>query len=238
VLIAMYLLLTTPRGRVRNFATVSLPLCLVTLVGAGSRGPVVAFAVSLVTLLSLAAANRQLRRRLGMLVTGLVAAAIVVPFVVPGSAIGRSLSTIVGSASGLSSNGRSSLWAAAYAQLAHHALVGIGTGGFGSLHLGLPYPHNILLEIGLELGIVGLLVFAVMAGSMTVRLTRLWRWTSGEERMTVSLLIALEVSAVVNAFFSGALPDNSDVWKWGGVAVGMYAFQQMTREKGVRHSWA
>ena len=112
------------------------------------------------------------------------------PFVVPGSAIGRSLSTIVGSASGLSSNGRSSLWSAAYTQLSHHVALGIGTGGFASLNLGLPYPHNIVLEIALELGVVGLLAFAVMAVSMSVRMSRLWRWTRGEDRLAISLLIA------------------------------------------------
>ncbi|MGI8715002.1 MAG: O-antigen ligase family protein [Solirubrobacteraceae bacterium] len=236
VLIAMYLILVSPRGRLRTCAIVALPLCLISLVGAGSRGPIVAFVIGLVTVLSLAAANPQIRRRLATLVAGLAGAAILVPFVVPGSSIGRSLSTIVGSASGLSSNGRSSLWAAAYSQLAHHALFGIGTGGFGSLNLGLPYPHNILLEIGVELGTVGLLAFGVMTGSVAVRMSRLWRWNRGDERMAVSLLIALMVSATLNAFFSGALPDNADIWKWGGIAIGMYASYQLTREPG-RRGW-
>ena len=48
----------------------------------------------------------------------------------PGSSIGRSLSTIVGSAGGLSSNGRSGLWALAFSTFGSHPLFGIGTGGF------------------------------------------------------------------------------------------------------------
>jgi len=237
ILIATYLILTAPPGLVRRCAMGALPLCLITLVAAGSRGPVLAFVVGLVTLLSLAAANRQVRRRLGALIAGLAGAAVLVPFVIPGSAIGRSLSTIIGSASGLSSNGRSSLWADAYATLSHHVLVGIGTGGFASLNLGEPYPHNIVLEIGLELGVVGLLAFAVMVVCVAVRLSRLWRWTGLGERLEASLLIALVVSAVVNAFFSGALPDNSDIWKWGGIAVGMYAYHEMHHRTGMRRSW-
>lgn len=238
-LIAMFVVLAWPRGRVRTSAIVAVPLCLISLVAAGSRGPVVAFIVGLATLLSLVGADRQVRRRLALLIGALVGAAILVPLVVPGSAIGRSLSTILGSASGLSSNGRSALWSGAYTTLQHHVLLGIGTGGFGSLNLGYQYPHNILLEIGLELGVLGLLAFALMLGSIGVRLTRLWRETRLDERLEVSLLIALLASAVVNALFSGALPDNRDIWRWGGIAIGMYAYREMTlRAGGARRSWA
>jgi O-antigen ligase len=238
-LIAMFVVLAWPRGRVRTSAIVALPLCLISLVAAGSRGPVVAFVVGLITLLSLVGADRQVRQRLALLIGALVGAAILVPLVVPGSAIGRALSTILGSAGGLSSNGRSALWSGAYTTLGHHVLLGIGTGGFGSLNLGYPYPHNILLEIGLELGVLGLLAFVLMLGSIGVRLTRLWRETRLDERLEASLLIALLASAVVNALFSGALPDNRDIWRWGGIAIGMYAYREMTqRTGGARHSWA
>jgi O-antigen ligase len=236
-LIAMFVVLATPRGWVRTSAIVAMPLCLISLVGSGSRGPMVAFVVGLVTLVSLVGADRQVRRRLALLTAALVGAAILVPFVVPGSAIGRSLSTILGSASGLSSNGRSLLWTQAYATLAHHVFLGIGTGGFGALDLGFPYPHNILLEIGLELGALGLLAFAVMLAGIGIRLARLWRETRLGERLEASLLIALLASAVVNAFFSGALPDNRDIWRWGGIAIGMYACREMTLRTGARRSW-
>jgi O-antigen ligase len=233
-LIAMFVVLAWPRGRVRTGAIVALPLCLISLLAAGSRGPVVAFVVGLVTLLSLVAADSQVRQRLALLIGALVGAAILVPLIVPGSAIGRSLSTILGSASGLSSNGRSALWTGAYATLSHHVLLGIGTGGFGSLNLGYPYPHNILLEVGLELGVLGLLALVVMVASIGIRLARLWRATSLNERLESSLLIALLASALVNAFFSGALPDNRDIWRWGGIAIGMYAYREMTLRTGAR----
>jgi O-antigen ligase len=237
VLIAMFVVLAWPRGWIRTSAIVALPLCLISLIAAGSRGPVVACVVGLVVLLSLVGADRQVRRRLAALIGALVGAAIVVPFVVPGSAVGRSLSTILGGAGGLSSDGRSTLWASAYTSLSHHVLLGIGTGGFGSLNLGYPYPHNILLEVGLELGALGLLALVAMIGSIAVRLARLWRETRLGERLEASLLIALLASAVVNAFFSGALPDNKDIWRWGGVAIGMYAYREMALGGAARRSW-
>lgn len=237
-LIAMYLVLSTGPGRLRRAVYVALPLCLIALIAAGSRGPVVAFVTSMVALLALSAASPQARRRLVILLVVVLAATIVVPFVVPASSIGRALSTIVGSSSGLSSNGRSSLWAQAYIVLGQHTLVGIGTGGFGALNLGYPYPHNILLEVTLELGAVGLIVFGTMVTSLTVRLSRLWRETEPVQRLEVSLLIALFLGACVNACFSGALPDNSDVWRWGGVALGMYARRELMLPRASRRSWA
>jgi O-antigen ligase len=237
-LIAMFLVLSSRPGRVRTCAFVALPLCLISLIAAGSRGPTVAFVVGLVTLLALVSTDRVVRRRLAALAAALVVAAVLVPLVVPGSAIGRSFSTILGSASGLSSNGRSLLWAHAYASLVQHPLLGIGTGGFASLNLGYTYPHNILLELGLELGVLGLLAFVTMMAGTGARLARMWRETRLNERLEVSLVIALLLTAVVNALFSGALPDNSDIWRWGGIAIGLYAHREMTRRTGTARAWA
>ena len=84
---------------------------------------------------------------------GLLAAVVVVPLLVPGSALGRALSAIVGGSSGLSTNGRAQLWAQAFDLLGKHPFLGVGTGGFAALNAE-PYPHNILLEAGSELGIL------------------------------------------------------------------------------------
>ena len=237
VLIAMFVVLAWPRGmetNERDRRSAPVPDLTDRRRLARPRGGV---RRRIVSLLSLVGADRQVRRRLAALIGALVGAAIVVPFVVPGSAVGRSLSTILGSAGGLSSDGRSTLWASAYTSLSHHVLLGIGTGGFGSLNLGYPYPHNILLEVGLELGALGLLALVVMIGSIAVRLARLWRETRLGERLEASLLSPCSASAVVNAFFSGALPDNKDIWRWGGVAIGMYAYREMALGGAARRSW-
>lgn len=223
VLIAIFTILVASKASTRLWATAVLPVLVVALIAAGSRGPIVAFAFGLVALLALTAATGRARKQLMIVGAGLLFAVIIVPTIVPGSAIGRSLSTIIGSASGLSSNGRSSLWAAAYGEFAKHPLFGLGTGGFAGLNQPEPYPHNILLEVGVELGVVGLIAVTTMIGSMFLRLAALWRWTVGDDRLEASLLIALFVSALINAFFSGAIQDNLYIWVWGGVGLGMYA---------------
>jgi O-antigen ligase len=221
-LIAIALILMSSRLAVRLVSIAVLPVVLVAMLAAGSRGPVVAFLVGLLALIALTAASGRARRQLLLVAVVLVGAAVIVPILVPGSAIGRSLSTIIGSASGLSSNGRSHLWAEAYSAFARHPLVGLGTGGFAAVDP-QQYPHNMVLEMAVELGVLGGLAVLSMLIMMLRRFSLLWRATTGSERMTVTLLISLFVSAVVNALFSGAIQDNVDVWLWGGLGVGMYA---------------
>jgi O-antigen ligase len=233
ILIAIAMVLAATKVATRLWAIAVLPALFVALIGAGSRGPTVAFVFGFVALLALTAAGGRARRRLAVVVVALLVAAIAVPLIVPGSAIGRSLSTIVGSASGLSSNGRSSLWAQAYGLFAQHPFFGIGTGGFAAQTPEL-YPHNILLEAGVELGILGLLAVAAMMWSMAARMAAVWRWSSGGARLDAALLIALFVSAVVNAFFSGAIQDNLPIWVWGGLGLGLYAASGLTRTSRAR----
>ncbi len=125
-------------------ASVALPLLLISLVAAGSRGTTIAFVAGL------GDADRADRRHRpgasstrGQLGAILLAAAIVVPFVVPSSSIGRSLSAVVGSASGLSTNGRASLWSEGLPGLQDStALFGVGTGGFGAIDPELLSPQH------------------------------------------------------------------------------------------------
>jgi O-antigen/teichoic acid export membrane protein len=221
LMIAIYLMLTTISHRIRTLALfVSLPLAIAML-AAGSRGPVLAFAFGLGWLLALTAGDARVRRRLGLVAGVFVAAAIVVPLAVPGSAVGRALSAIIGGASGLSSNGRSSLWALGITVFWKHLWLGLGTGGFAALGTGLDYPHNILLEFASEVGIIGgAAVLAVLVASFG-RLISLWRGAIGPDKLLAALLVALFVMSLVNSNFSGAVQDNGAVWLWAGVGIGM-----------------
>jgi O-antigen ligase len=228
-LIAIGLILMSTSARVRLAALVALPITLVALVAAGSRGPTLAFVVGLITLVALTAVTGRARRRLLVVAAVMVGAAVLIPLVVPGSAIGRSLSTIIGSASGLSSNGRSNLWSIAYNDFARHVWFGIGTGGFSALEPQLMFPHNLLLELSLEVGIIGGLAVVAMIVMFMRRLVAAWQRTIGTRQIEVTLLIALLVTAIVNAMFSGAIMDNSGVWLWGGLGLGVYALEVSRR---------
>jgi O-antigen ligase len=104
-----------------------------------------------------------------------------------------------------------------------HTLVGVGTGGYASLSsTGANYPHNIFLEVGSELGVLGLLALAAFVISVVVRLLRLVA-AGGENAGWSGLLLTLFVFSLVNAQFSGDVPYNSGLWLWGGVASGLAA---------------
>jgi O-antigen ligase len=115
-----------------------------------------------------------------------------------------------------------------------HSLVGIGTGGYAAISTtGAIYPHNIVLEVGTELGVLGLLALAAFVLSVVVRLLRLLRG-GGETAGWAGLLLTLFVFALVNAQFSGDVPYNSGLWLWGGIATGLAA----AARAGPRHSHA
>lgn len=234
LLIAIYAIVVARRLAVRVAALAVFPVLTVAMLAAGSRGPVLAFVVGLIALIALSAATRQARRRLLLVAAAVIVATIVVPLVVPGSAISRSLSTILGSATGLSTNGRSELWLQAYRSIGAHPLFGLGTGGFGAINPEQLYPHNIFLETAVELGVAGaLIVLGIVVGAIR-RLVARWRFSVGAERMDAAVLLALLAAATVNACFSGALPDNLDIWLWAGVAAGMSARAAAWTEGTVR----
>jgi hypothetical protein len=51
---------------------------------------------------------------------------------------------------------------------------------------------------------------------------RCWRLSTGSDRLVASMLIALFLTALVNACFSEAIQGNGEVWLWGGIAIGMH----------------
>ncbi len=227
LLIAVYYLLATERRSLRLRVALVTPLVAIAMIAAGSRGPVVAFVVGLAALLALSAASPRARRRFAVVGAVFVLVAIVVPLVVPSSSIGRALSAIVGGSSGLSGEGRNVLWSSAIAAFSQHFALGLGTGGFAALPAAISaaviYPHNLFLEVASELGIIGLVALLLSLGGLVARLARVWRDAVGEDKLVASILIALFLTALVNACVSDAIYGNAEVWMWGGLAIGMAA---------------
>ncbi len=234
VVLAICAVLVATRVWARMAAAAVLPLLVVALLAAGSRGPVVAFMVGLIGLVGLTFASGRARRRLLLVGAGLLGTAIIAPLALPGSSIGRAISTLVGSGGGLSSNGRSELWAQAFSAFAGHPLLGLGTGGFASLNPELLYPHNLILEMSVELGVVGTLLITCVIVGFATRLLAAWRNASGRDKIEAATLIALFLMAFVNALFSGAIQDNAELWIWGGMGVGLSSRLAMQRQRAHR----
>jgi hypothetical protein len=99
-------------------------------------------------------------------------------------------------------------------------LVGHGIGswplliGWGDVRA---YPHNIVFEIIVELGALGLLAFGIMC-AVSIRGVV---WLSARSEPHVKLVLMILVSATFNALVSGDLTDNRLLFAVLGLAAGM-----------------
>ena len=221
LIIGVYVLLAARSTTLRFAALALLPALGVALVGAGSRGPMLGLLVGLVVLLALTLQERAARVRLISLAGVGVLIALLTAELLPGGSISRSLDFLTGSGSGLSSNGRSTLWQEASTVISNHPLAGIGTGGFQAVDTLNVYPHNLFLEIGSELGFVGLALLLAFFATTAATFVRAWRSSVGDDRFRTAVVAALFAAAFVNAMFSGDIQTNAGVWFTAGLGVGL-----------------
>lgn len=107
-----------------------------------------------------------------------------------------------------------------YAQMATDGIIaskglGAGTGAF-SLMCGVDreYPHNVVLEVGLEQGVLGLGLLALLGALVLGRII----WLSGSRADPLArALAALFFFVLVNASVSGDLTANGSLWVGGGL---------------------
>ncbi len=92
---------------------------------------------------------------------------------------------------------------------AQSPLVGIGIGGFAATGLDT-YPHNLFVEVGLELGLLGLIAFGG------------WLWLAIRGAAGSPVLVALVVGTTVFTLFSGSLGSNTEFWIFTALAVARY----------------
>lgn len=131
--------------------------------------------------------------------------------------------------------GRLELYRAAVEAFREAPLFGAGTGSFAALapYPGVFYPHNIILEVGAELGLAGLVALALLAGGTFFRLLRLAAVESkllgadGKEKkagVTISGFAgALLAYGLVNALVSGDITANFLLWLATGTIAAAHA---------------
>lgn len=225
-LVLLFLLVRARTVRTRVLLALALAPCAITFVSSGSRGPVIGMVVALPSVLLWRAASPAVAKRLALSLVAVGALAVVaVVALVPPEATQRSLS-IFQTTEETGDTSRFVLWGEAihaFADNLTHTLVGIGTGGYAAISThGALYPHNIVLEVGAELGVIGILALAAFVISVIARLLGLLA-RGGEDAGWAGLLLTLFVFALVNAQFSGDVPYNEGLWLWGGLASGLAA---------------
>lgn len=199
-----------------------LPVFAITMIATGSRGPLLALLAALAVLLTLLLKQGRGLRYVIVLLAMLVLSVLVVPHALNApQAIDRSLSLFTDAGSGVSANGRDVLWSDAIESFRAHPVVGLGTGGFESVQPVERYPHNLILEVGAELGIVGLVLLVGILAAGVGYLRKAWRTGQERIRIEVALVAALLTAAFVDASLSGDITGNRAIWFAVGLAVGL-----------------
>jgi len=123
---------------------------------------------------------------------------------------------------------RLDIWSSALMGLQDHLFTGIGLGVFNSVMpvrypyrtVGLSYPvsqaHNLFLDIGLSLGIVGIIGLAVLLAAMLTASAR-GMWSGGSQGLVhIGILSALIVFLVfgITDSISFTIPTSFIIWIW------------------------
>lgn len=232
LMVATYMIMRARRRWMRMVAACVLPITFVALLASGSRGPVLGGTLGLIVLVILLGRSKRIVLQL-IVVAALASGSFVVALqLVPAGAAHRALSTITGTQSGVSGNGRSQIWNAGWQAFADHPLLGIGTGSFATADreelcpgpaCDARYPHNMILEAAAELGIAGgLLAIAILIISVRI-LLRGWR-SGGIRGDYTPILGALFVASATDAMVTNDLTGHLSVWLMPGIALGMVLF--------------
>lgn len=119
-----------------------------------------------------------------------------------------------------------------------HPLLGVGTGGFTAHHY-LAYPHNIILEVASENGLIGLMMLLSLVLS-AIYFGKVALLKSKKERSTTAvLLVGLVLLVFVEAQFSFALWMHKHLYIFLALLVGLVKDGDLRLDKyPVRHDYA
>lgn len=191
-------------------------LLLAGLLYSGSRGSLVGLLGAVGLVAGATFAMRRGRRYLLVMTALLIAAGAAVSFLFPSAVemMNQRLKYALSGPLTVTARTRTERAAAALEQFLEHPFTGAGIGSFSS-NYGCPelvrgdYPHNILLEVAAELGLVGLAALVLLLVGGLSAPVRILRTAHGENHKVVACtLLAIAGYLMINALFSGDLNDN------------------------------
>lgn len=189
-------------------------ICLLALLGSGSRGPATGSALALAVLVSYRIWTRGARRaRVIVAVAIAVTGAFLLWQYLPQASLQR-FARISPAATDASTRARVALYAAAWATFQHAPVFGVGTGGFADVVGAYLYPHDFILEVGAENGLAGLLMYL---GALVAALLAAMQKAHRTPGYASDFLVVALVVTIVNASVSGDLNDNRVLYVLMGI---------------------
>ncbi len=230
---AMIFILVTNAGKTyRSLYFSGFLLVILALISTGSRGALLSLLLGLLIFVFLF--RSDISKTVLKFMPAILLFIILLLFVLPGSVTGRYFQLMEGeiivTATGVervSTIGtRFMFWSMsleAFLSTLKNFLVGLGFGGFSSLFIWRDfkwYPHNIIFEIMVELGVIGLMVFSMFALSIRKAYKDFSRHTAMSS-ITEMWMIALIVS-FLSAMFSGDLVNNRGIFFFLAITMSSY----------------
>ena len=128
---------------------------------------------------------------------------------------------------------RLDLFKSSFKAFYENPIIGLGIGGFSTYYSGVDcrlYPHNMILEIGSELGILGLTsYFFLLAFCLTYFLTLRKKYTKkGKYYFLLIAILAAFIFMFLNTMISGDINDNRLFFVWFGI---IYSIGRIFREE-------
>jgi len=117
---------------------------------------------------------------------------------------------------------RLDLFKSSFKAFYENPILGLGIGGFSTYHYGADqrlYPHNIILEIGSELGILGLTSYFFLIGFCLIYFLALQKkYTEKKEYQSLLIMVlAASVFMFLNTMVSGDINGNRLFFTWIGI---------------------
>jgi O-antigen ligase len=203
-------------------AWVLVPIFSFALIASAARGPIIGLLVVLI--LNLVTSTRMLSRIvITVLLLGVSTAAAFAVFsqIDPGK-YNSKLSEIVDLVEGKAASGsavqRLKYYRQTLAALPNHPFFGEGVGSWSVFYYGTDkraYPHNLLLQIAFEQGLLGVCAmgfFLITVGAVGVRLIR-------RTGTRYAVFPSLVLFCAIVSMFSGDLDDNRVLWYWTGITL-------------------
>ncbi|RME46722.1 MAG: hypothetical protein D6791_07545 [Chloroflexi bacterium] len=222
----LVLVFTVLMGRVartwRILAVGGLVLMTLVLLGSGARGPFLSLGI-VVALATGIASGRPGRRARSLLIIGILGLAILGVLwsgLVPTASIQRFNLLMSQADRDTSSQARLMVMRDAWQLFVSSPVIGRGIGSVSAFGAGREqvYPHNILLELAAETGVLGLGLYLVLVGLVLLRLLSKLSTASDHDALWLTLF-ATFLFTFLNAMVSGDLNDNRDLWLFAGVAI-------------------
>ena len=213
------------------FGVIALPFLIAPLNWTGSRAPMLGIILSVI-LYYILQPSQSLPRKIIFVCVGL--AGVVYYFLNAGGHVAARMSTPV--VEEASAAFRLLAWFQSIQDFIHSPILGIGTGSF-YLETGfipLIYPHNLILELACENGILGLsaiLSFIGISSFYAIKNIKYYHTQQHKANTQLSIVaFCLFANTLWNAMFTGNIFANNMVWFSAGIVWAIYATHPKTKQ--------